>query len=294
MAAGEEKGQNLLSPLRYPGGKRKLAAYLAEAIRMNGLHPRLFVEPFAGGASVSIYMLEQGLVDQIALGEKDELVAAFWKTVFFDHEWLVGQIERMKPTLELWNIFRQSEPQTDREKALKCLFLNRTSFSGILNPTAGPLGGRKQTSRYPIGCRLYPLTLIRRIRALAVRADRVRFIHHGEWEETINLAYQTGLSNQEIFFYLDPPFYTKADRLYRYWFDHASHQHLHDSISDLIRYYILSYDAAQPIIDMYCQNGSEARRIEILYSVTSNNKRKAEELIITNLADLPKDTLLNL
>jgi DNA adenine methylase len=288
MAAGGEKGQELLSPMRYPGGKRKLAPYIAEAIRMNGLHPRLFVEPFAGGASVSIYMLEQGLVDQIALGEKDELVAAFWKTVFFDHEWLINQLENIQPSLEMWIDFRETEPQNDRERALKCLFLNRTSFSGILNKTAGPLGGRKQASRYPIDCRFYPQTVIQRIRALAALAGRVCFVHLGEWQETVTRAEQIHFDKQDTFFYLDPPFYQKADRLYRYWFDEMAHQALRDQISGLNGYYVLSYDAAQPIIDMYSDNGSAARRVEILYSVTSNDKRKAEELIISNLQFLPK------
>lgn len=287
MAAGGEKGQTLLSPLRYPGGKRKLAPYIAEAIRMNSLRPRLFVEPFAGGASVSLYLLEQGLVDQIALGEKDELVAAFWKTVFFDHEWLVEQMETIRPSLQLWNEFRHSDPRNDRQRALKCLFLNRTSFSGILNDTAGPLGGRTQASRYPIGCRFYPQTVILRIKSLAALADRVLYINQGEWQGTISRAEDILLKKQELFFYLDPPFYEKADRLYRYWFNDEMHQVLHEQISSLNGYYILSYDAAQPIIERYCNNGSEARRIEILYSVTSNDKRKTEELIISNLPTLP-------
>lgn len=288
MATGGEKGQELLSPLRYPGGKRKLAPYIAEAIRMNGLRPRLFVEPFAGGASVSIYMLEQGLVDQIALGEKDELVAAFWKTVFFDHEWLINQLENLQPSLPLWIEFREAEPQNDRERALKCLFLNRTSFSGILNNTAGPLGGHKQASRYPIHCRFYPQTVIRRIRALAALAGRVCFVHLGEWQETIARAEKIHFGKQDTFFYLDPPFYQKADRLYRYWFDGAAHHALRDQVSGLNGYYVLSYDATQPIIDMYSNNGSAARRVEILYSVTSKEKRKVEELIISNLQFLPK------
>ena len=286
MAAGEEKENILLSPLRYPGGKRKLAAYIEEAIRRNSLHPQLFVEPFAGGASVSLYLLEKGLVEQIALGEKDQLVAAFWKTVFFDHAWLVEKIESIQPTVELWNEFRQSEPENDREMALKCLFLNRTSFSGILSNTAGPIGGHKQASKYTVDCRFYPQTIIQRIQKLASLASRVRFVHFGGWEETVSRAICNGSNGQETFFYLDPPFYKNADRLYRYWFSNEDHQDLHDRISSIVGYYILSYDAAPPIIDMYRDN-SEARRIQILYSVTSNDKRKAEELIISNLPVLP-------
>lgn len=38
----------ILSPLRYPGGKRRLAGYIAEALALNGLRPKVFVEPFGG------------------------------------------------------------------------------------------------------------------------------------------------------------------------------------------------------------------------------------------------------
>jgi DNA adenine methylase len=196
MAAGGEQGQNLLSPLRYPGGKRKLAGYIAAAIRLNSLRPRLFVEPFAGGASVSLYLLEQGLVDKIALGEKDELIAAFWHTVFFDHNWLVEQLRGIQPTLELWTEFRHWDPQSNREKALKCLFLNRTSFSGILNRTAGPLGGQKQASEYRVDCRFYPETVIRRIQTLAGLAGRVQFIHCGDWRETMRFTAEAVIRKQ--------------------------------------------------------------------------------------------------
>jgi len=43
--------RTVLSPLRYPGGKRRLAPYVAAALAENDLRPDLFVEPYAGGAA---------------------------------------------------------------------------------------------------------------------------------------------------------------------------------------------------------------------------------------------------
>ncbi|WP_206667050.1 DNA adenine methylase, partial [Aeromonas dhakensis] len=37
------------SPLRYPGGKSKLTAYVLETMKLNGLEGAAYVEPFAGG-----------------------------------------------------------------------------------------------------------------------------------------------------------------------------------------------------------------------------------------------------
>jgi len=39
-----------LSPLRYPGGKARLAPYLARLISAQTIVPQHYAEPFAGGA----------------------------------------------------------------------------------------------------------------------------------------------------------------------------------------------------------------------------------------------------
>ncbi len=131
--------QTLQSPLRYPGGKRRLSSYIAEILRTQELRPRLFVEPFAGGASVAIAMLENDLVDEIALADLDELVASFWKVVFSSEaETLADRCLNADATLEAWRQIRASDPSDDLGRAFKCLFLNRTSFSGRPIGTSQP------------------------------------------------------------------------------------------------------------------------------------------------------------
>jgi len=68
------------SPLRYPGGKRRLVPYVAAALEANGLKPDLFVEPFAGGASVALELAASGAVEKIGIADVDPYIAAFWKT----------------------------------------------------------------------------------------------------------------------------------------------------------------------------------------------------------------------
>lgn len=64
-------------------------------VQANDLHPALFVEAFAGGASVSLQLLNNGTVQKIGLIEKDPLVAAFWKVVFSKNnvDWLITKIK---------------------------------------------------------------------------------------------------------------------------------------------------------------------------------------------------------
>src|SRR6187399_2470570 len=128
-----------VSPLRYPGAKRWMAPYIARSIDRNDLLPELFVEPFAGGASVSLAQLASGLVRQVVLNDADPMIAAFWQTVFFDTQWLVSKVLETEVTLEEWKRQKSANPSSVRGLAFKCLFLNRTSFSGVLTDRAGPI-----------------------------------------------------------------------------------------------------------------------------------------------------------
>ncbi len=277
------------SPLRYPGAKHRLFDYVAETLRINSIRPKLLVEPFAGGLSVGVRLLNADLIDKLAVGEKDSLVASFWKVVFTDSEWLIDQVNRINVTLAKWDFFRANSFRTNRERALACLFLNRTSFSGILEESAGPIGGRQQTSDYKIDCRFNSEDLIRRIRAVSTLGHRVLFVAHADWSKTIARTEALPYKRNELFYYLDPPFYHKADRLYRWYFDDEEHAALCRSLAKLKHPWLLSYDPAEAIIKMYSSNGNGTKHINHLYSVASSGSRaKVRELLVTNLSKLPK------
>ena len=42
------------SPLRYPGGKGKVAEYFKQIFKDNLLYDGVYIEPYAGGASVAL------------------------------------------------------------------------------------------------------------------------------------------------------------------------------------------------------------------------------------------------
>ena len=293
------RSKPLLSPLRYPGSKRRLVGYIRQALEMNKLRPTLYVEPFVGGASVALQLMQDGLVDRVILMDIDPWIASFWQTVFFDTEWLVEQIETIEVTLDRWQEFKQSNPATRRDRALTCFFLNRTSFSGILQAKVGPLGGRTQESQYKIDCRFMRGTLTKRIKQAAAHRDRVHAVWDCSWDEGFTrireLQVQDELPQNGTFYYLDPPFFKEAEALYRYYFVSEDHLALRDHLLTMEDKWILSYDSAQDVEELYgealkqCTNGTQKHDVELFYSlaIMTEERRKGKEVIISNLDQLP-------
>ena len=281
----------ITSPLRYPGSKRRLAKYIDEMIHANDLKPDLFVEVFAGGASLSLQLLNNGTVQQVGLIEKDPLVAAFWKVVFSknDVNWLINQIKEIDVTVERWQEMKNTVPDGQRERALTCLYLNRTSFSGILAPSSGPLGGYGQLSDYPIDCRFPREKLIKRIQQANALRGKVAFVWQIDWRKglkRINQKQQDGKLSQNAFFYFDPPFFNKAEKLYNYYFTNEDHAKLRDTIVTFEQDWVLSYDYCDQVEELYTNN--VPTHIDLLYSAAQNGgQRKAKEVILTNLTTLP-------
>jgi DNA adenine methylase len=286
-------GEPLLSPLRYPGSKRRLVDYVRKTIALNMQHVDIFIEPFAGGASVALQLLCDGVVDRIGLADIDPMISSFWWCVFYDTEWLVRVVEDAVITIDNWYKVKHSEPRSRRDMAFKCLFLNRTSFSGILSPSAGPIGGKKQQSAYDLGCRFPKSKIVKRIRQAQSLRDRVAFVWNCDWAECIVRLRELRRDYKptRVFLYLDPPFYRKAEKLYTFYFTQGDHEALHRSLARLPYSWLLSYDVAEPIRSLYTSNGTRPRRIEMLHSASAaNGTVSASELIITNLRRLPTKT----
>ncbi len=290
----------LLSPLRYPGSKRILARYVAQALELNHLKPSLYIEPFVGGGSVALQLLQDLAVDEVILMDRDPWVAAFWRSVFWDTDWLAEQIESCEVSLEQWQLLKASDPQTTRQQAWAGFFLNRTSFSGILEEKAGPLGGYDQASDYKIDCRFPRATLVERVRAISAHRDRVRAVWCLSWEEGIEkIRHQqraAELPADDLFFYFDPPFFQKASRLYRFYFQHSDHCRLRDFLLGLPDKWLLSYDSAEDVADLYGDaiqlgtNGTQHSHIESYYSASAvPQRRKAKEVLLSNLDRLPEE-----
>ncbi|WP_411071012.1 DNA adenine methylase [Streptomyces sp. cmx-4-25] len=232
------------SPLRYPGAKSSLAPVISRVItsaKQSREVPEvnLLVEPFAGGASASLRSIGEGIVDRILLADADPLVTAFWQAAAADTEQLIDRMhEEWKryvrdggaSAVSRWDYWRAWSPRpamTSQDRRLsmatQCLFLNRTTFSGILHGKAGPIGGRAQTSNYPIGCRWNPDALAERLRYVGHLYDIGRLVDVWckDWRRTLDDVpeHYPQLLPSRVVAYLDPPYIEKSSLLYRTSFD---------------------------------------------------------------------------
>ena len=275
-----------ISPLRYPGGKRKLAHVVHSLLELDSEPAELLVEPFVGGAAVAISFLENTDA-RIAIADADPLVATFWKVVFSAKAPdLANMVLETKPTLDLWRQTRASKLTSDLGRAYKCLFLNRTSFSGILNKRAGPIGGLEQTSNYGLGCRFNAEALAARILTLSEYRDRVIMLGCQDWRDTASVIRKKvrGSKRRKLVWYLDPPFFEKADRLYQKVFTKTDHIRLSRQIDRLPGRFILSYDDVPSARAMYCKHPG-FMRINLSYNarVDRDERLLASELLVSNI-----------
>ena len=216
------------SPLRYPGAKSGLAGVIGDVITSAsgtlGI-PELFVEPFAGGASTALRLAGAGIVRRVLLADADPLVSRFWQVAAADTDWLIDRMWDEPVTLERWDYWRAWTPPhpDDPDIAVKCLFLNRTTFSGILHGRSGPIGGRKQSSKYKIDCRFNKEGLQERLHFVGdlYRSNRLVDVWCKDWRETLDdvTEYYPSLLPNRVVAYLDPPYMEKSEWLYGRSFD---------------------------------------------------------------------------
>ena len=82
------------TPLRYPGGKRRLADVVMRLLQHNGLSDVQYVEPFAGGAAIAIGLLFEEYASHVHLNDLSGPVYAFWQTALHDTAWLCERIRK--------------------------------------------------------------------------------------------------------------------------------------------------------------------------------------------------------
>ena len=229
-----------LSPLRYPGGKVRLAPFFAQLLAIQDPVPTRYAEPFAGGAGAALRLLDEECVSHIHINDVHPGIAAFWRSVTTHSDEFIQLIETTKVTISQWHeqraIFEAGPNGDDLALGFATFFLNRTNRSGIL--TARPIGGLNQTGRWLIDARYNKQGLISRIKRIQELADHITVT------ELDALDFLDSIEHYEdnIFVYADPPYVVQGNKLYLHAFNADDHKTLADKILSAPYPWVLTYD----------------------------------------------------
>jgi DNA adenine methylase len=236
------------SPLRYPGGKGKVANFFKLLFLENDLVGSEYVEPYAGGASVGLALLFEEYASHIHINDVDRSVYVFWKVALEDPDALCSRIASARLSVREWDRQRAVQTASDPDEvdlAFSTFYLNRTNRSGIIG--GGIIGGRDQRGRWKIDARWRPDESIARIERIARFSTRITLTGID------TKAYiETHLPTLDApVLYLDPPYYGKGKGLYASFYEHEDHEEIATLVTALDCPWVVSYDAEPKIEALY-------------------------------------------
>ena len=278
------------SPLRYPGGKGKLASFMEYMIDQLGHRGGTYIEPFAGGAGIAMELLLRNVVSRIVINDYDKAVWSFWRVILTETDRFVEEIRTVPLTMDEWQ--KQHEilvTQNDKysfELGFAAFYLNRTNRSGIIK--GGVIGGQEQAKDWKMDVRFRREELVTRIQRIAARKKDIKL-----YNKDVNsfIKNYVPLYEENALIYFDPPYFRKGQQLYMNFFNYKDHVRIEQEIREHVNCdWIITYDYEPQIEEIY--HNYNLRLYDLNYSVST--KRKANELMIfKDGIIIPSDEELN-
>lgn len=254
--------------------------FFIDLFQRNGLQEIVYVEPYAGGAGAAINLLLNGHVNEIVINDANIGIYSFWNALINESDRFIQTINDIPVTLSEWYkqrsvLFESNEPSF--ELGVATFFMSRTNRSGVI--FGGAIGGsteeKQSNAKYKINCRFNKPELIQRLEIIAANKSQIRVRH----EDALALLRQL---DNNVFVYLDPPYYVKGKSLYMNHYTDSDHEELAYFLQNEARFnWVLSYDDVPQIREMYAD--SELYRFPLKYTVS---KKQIGYELLTHSADL--------
>jgi len=234
--------------------------------------PKLLVEPFCGGATVSLTGVFERLVERCLMVELDRDVAAFWHCALRHGTELRELVDKFEPTRENINDLASEVPQNLISHGFRTLVLNRTRRGGIL--AEGASLSRAGENNKGVASRWYAKTLIKRLQDIEGRCDRIVFCE-GDGLSTLRAV--ADLPGTVAF--VDPPYTAGGKRAGKRLYTHHAldHHALFKTLAEAGIDFLMTYDRAPEIVDLVGEFGFCA--VEVVMKNTHH--AKMQELVIS-------------
>ncbi len=263
------------SPLRYPGGKNCIFPFVSRLFYENDLLGSAYAEPYAGGAGLALRLLFEEYVDRIYINDLDRSIYAFWSSVLTNADEFCGWIEDVEISMDSWHQFKAIQSNSHSadlyELAKSTFFLNRTNVSGVIK--GGVIGGYEQKGVYKIDARFKKHDLIGRIQKIAQLKHRITV------SNLDGLAFLKKIDNKKenVFIYLDPPYFQKGADLYMNFYSKADHEKLSKHVHKIKKKWMVSYDNHDFILNLY----TKKNKLRYKLSQSASNRVGDEVLIFS-------------
>lgn len=222
------------SPFRYAGGK----FYARKLILEHIVEHTHYIEPFTGGGSI-FFAKEKALHSQ--LNDVDTELVNCYLHIRDNVEGLITLLDGIEATKENHNYYKNTyKPNNDLERAFRWYYLNRTSYSGIMNPVNCYWGYGAKYSMQP---KNWPAHL----RRCSAKLQGVT-LSCWDFEHVVETA------PDGAFLFVDPPYFNAdQDKFYLYSFSYEDHHRLAQILrrhSSRVKF-LLTYDNSPEVRELY-------------------------------------------
>lgn len=264
------------SPILWIGGKFGLAKRIVPLFPEHLVYCEVF-----GGAAHILFNKERSQLE--ILNDLNGELVNFWRVYAKNPQYFEDKLRYILYSRQIFNELKATNPNTlsEEDRAWRFLYLNRCSFSGIMDKDAGcPRFATSKCSGHSNNQSLFGI-------ADTIRKSHERFqkviVENLDWKKCIELY-----DKPHTFFYLDPPYEGHETAYGKGLFQKESYKELAEFLTSLSGKFLLSINESQFMRDTFSK--FNIVDIDVLYTVKYDPRHKGDrdqrkqvkELIITN------------
>ena len=222
------------SPFRYAGGKFYARKLILEHLPQHNN----YAEPFAGGGSI---FFAKETVQHSVLNDVDPELINCYLQIRDNVEALIAKLEGIPASKEKHNFYKNVyKPSNDLERAFRWYYLNRTSYSGIMNMQNCYWGYGDKYSMRPENWPTHLQRCSKKLQNVEITCQ--------DFEEAIMNA------PDGTFMFIDPPYYNAdQDKFYTHSFNKGDHHRLATLLKERSPHikFLITYDNSTEVRELY-------------------------------------------